>query len=334
MSREKRVDFCEQCRQKSHYTLQKRKVEKQMKDKVYSFEITVAVCDACGEEMGLPELIDRNIQEIDEQYRAYEQIISMEDMKKLMKIYEIGKSPLSLALGFGEITMTRYLDGQIPSKEYSDVMRKALFEPTFMKQKLIENKEKIASTAYTKAMNAALKLEELFCVSEKMLRVIGYLFERLEEVTPLMLQKLLYYTQGVSYVMKKKPMFVEECQAWQHGPVYPEVYQMFKDFKYNPIDDPRFVIFEGTEDALTLEERKIVDLVVDTFGEYGGKVLEKITHQEIPWQQARTGYSKEMGCNEKISKESIKRYFCDKDKEYGFSTEKGIKKYIQTMLKS
>ncbi|MCI9068193.1 MAG: Asp-tRNA(Asn)/Glu-tRNA(Gln) amidotransferase subunit GatC, partial [Lachnospiraceae bacterium] len=46
-------------------------------------------------------------------------------IEKLMKIYKIGKAPLSLALGFGEVTITRYFSGQIPSKEYSDIMRKA-----------------------------------------------------------------------------------------------------------------------------------------------------------------------------------------------------------------
>lgn len=42
----------------------------------------------------------------------------------------------SLALGFGEVTISRYLEGQIPSKEYSDVVRAALASPAFMKQKL------------------------------------------------------------------------------------------------------------------------------------------------------------------------------------------------------
>lgn len=55
-----------------------------------------------------------------------------------MKIYKIGKEPLSLALGFGKITITRYLLGQVPSKECSDIIRKALISPTFMKEKLYE----------------------------------------------------------------------------------------------------------------------------------------------------------------------------------------------------
>ena len=44
----------------------------------------------------------------------------MEDIERLMKLYNIGKAPLSLALGFGEVTITCYLAGQVPSKEYSD----------------------------------------------------------------------------------------------------------------------------------------------------------------------------------------------------------------------
>ena len=77
------------------------------------FNITVAVCSECGEEMSLPGLIDRNVQEIDDQYRAYEGLVTKDDIENLMSIYNIGKAPLSLALGFGEITITRYLEGQV-----------------------------------------------------------------------------------------------------------------------------------------------------------------------------------------------------------------------------
>ena len=332
MADKRRTDFCIECRKDTTYTLQKQNIIKTIKDKEYTFSITVAVCDECGEEMSIPGLIDRNIQEIDEQYRTYEGIVSIEDIEKLMKIYKIGKGPLSLALGFGEVTITRYLLGQIPSKEYSDILRTALSSPTFMKRKLQENREKIATAAYNKAMEAATQLENLFSVSDKMLRVISYVFERLEEVTPLMLQKLLYFIQGISYALNKRPMFYENCQAWVHGPVYSEVYDMFRDFKYNPIEDARFAIFEGTEDALTEEERRVIDLVVDTFGEYSGKVLERITHKELPWKLARKGYADTIPSNETILKENIEKYYTEKNDVYDFSSKNGLRKYIEDIL--
>ena len=332
MAEKRRIDFCTVCRKETEYTLQKRNIKKKIKEVEYTFGITVAKCDECGEEMSIPGLIDKNIQEVDEQYRAYEGIVSIGDIEKLMKIYKIGKAPLSLALGFGEITITRYLSGQIPSKEYSDIMKRALSSPTFMKEKLRKNREKIAVAAYNKAMDAAIQLESLFSVSDKMLRVISYVFERLEEVTPLMLQKLLYFIQGVSYALNAKPMFTENCQAWVHGPVYPEVYDIFRDFKYNPIEDARFVIFECAEDVLTEEECRTIDLVVNTFGEYGGKVLERITHEEMPWKLARKGYTDNIPSNETITMENIEEYYTEKNAEYDFSTEKGLKKYIRDIL--
>lgn len=43
---------------------------------------------------------------------------------------------------------------------------------------------------------------------------------------------------------------VREKRGKVHGPVYQEVYELFRDFKYNPIDDARFALLEGTEDGL------------------------------------------------------------------------------------
>lgn len=70
MTEKVRRDFCIECRKETEYLLQKRDMVKTIKDKSYKFEITVAVCMECGGEMSIPGLIDKNIQEIDEQYRA------------------------------------------------------------------------------------------------------------------------------------------------------------------------------------------------------------------------------------------------------------------------
>ncbi len=327
-----RREFCIECRKDTEYNLQKKDVVKIIRGKEYTFSITVALCTECGEEMSIPGLIDKNVQEIDEQYRAAEGLVSIEDIEKLMKIYKIGKAPLSLALGFGEITIPRYLEGQVPSKEYSDVIRAALTSPAFMKEKLNANKDKISDAAYRKAMEAADSIEGLFSVSDKMLQVIAYIFEKLEEVSPLVLQKLLYFIQGVYSALYGKALFQEECRAWIHSPVYPEVYELFSDFKYNPIDDARFVMLDGAADALTKEEKDVVELVVNTFGMYSGKVLEKITHNEDPWKEARKGYGDNVPSSELLAKERIMKYYVEINKKYGIDTEAGLKTYINDMI--
>ena len=137
-----------------------------------------------------------------------------------------------------------------------------------------------------------------------------------------MLQKLLYFIQGVYSALCGEPIFEEDCRAWIHGPLCPEVYNLFRDFKYNPIDDARFALLEGMEDTLTEDEKRVIDLVVDTFGMYSGKVLEKITHNEIPWMEARKGYGDGIPSSALILI----------NQKYGIDSEDGLKAYIYDML--
>lgn len=326
------TDFCISCRKETEYVLQRQRIRKTVRDREYPFDITVAVCKECGEEMSPPGLMDHNVQEIDTQYRMAEGLISVEDIGKLMKLYNIGKAPLSLALGFGEVTVARYLAGQVPSREYSDIMKRALTSPGYMRQLLEANREKIAAPAYQKAMTAASGLERLFCVSPKLRMAIAGIFERLEEVTPLMLQKLLYFIQGLSLALYDAPFFEEDCEAWVHGPVYVKVYDLFRDFQYNPIDDARFAFFDGNTDGLTAQERQVIALVTDTFGMYGGKVLEQITHQEAPWILARDGYGDGIPSHRVLSKQSIKQYYDTVHQNWDMSSRDGLLRYIHHML--
>lgn len=78
-----------------------------------------------------------------------------------------------------------------------------------MKELLDQNREKIGETAYKKAYTAATQLENLYvAVPVELLAVIAYIFSALHEVTPLTLQKLLYYIQGNYAAIYDKPLFV------------------------------------------------------------------------------------------------------------------------------
>lgn len=332
--KQERMQFCAECREETKYRIRRASYSKCIKDKEYVFEILEAVCEKCGEPVNIVGLMDSNARAVDRQYRLQEDIVSIEDIYSLMELYRIGKAPLSLALGFGEITITRYLAGQIPSKEYSNVIKKALESPTYMIEKLNENIEKIGETAYKKSMNAAKELTPLFSLSEKMLVTISYIFKRAGEVTPLALQKLLYFIQGLHMVLCGSELFDEECEAWAHGPVFREVYEVFKNFRYNPIDDTRFSMFQNRFSELSSAEKAVIDLVIESFGMYSGKALERITHEETPWKDARVNYLPGEPCNEVISKEAIKNYFAEVAEKYDIDSVEGIRKYIGSKLEN
>ena len=328
-----RRQFCIECRKETGYRIRRGQYTHCIKGQEYTFDIITAVCEECGEKVNLPGLMDSNAKLIDEQYRKLENLVSVDDINTLMEVYNIGKAPLSLALGFGEITITRYLQGQYPSVEYSNIIKRALSDVDFMMDCLKKNKAKVGDAAFKKSWSVAKDLKELVnSVSEKMLITISYIFEKTGEITPLALQKILYYIQGIFMVNYDRPLFSEECQAWLHGPVYEKVYDMFKSFKYNPIEDKRFVIFRDRFRMLTDEEKEVIDLVLNTFGMYSGKTLERITHKEAPWVDAYDGDNLSGYTNEPITKEAIRDYFKSVSQDFDLRSEDGLKRYIEQKL--
>jgi len=56
--------------------------------------------------------------------------------------------------------------------------------------------------------------------------VAAYIVEELGPVTPMNLQKLLYYCQAWHLVCRAEPLFAEAILAWDHGPVIEEVWRI------------------------------------------------------------------------------------------------------------
>lgn len=117
-------------------------------------------------------------------------------------------------------------------------------------------------------------------------------------ITPLKLQKLVYYAQGFHLRSTGKPLFNENLLAWDHGPVVRKLYDDYKHLGYFTIaHEP----FEDIEDKLKKREVKTINDVWKTFGHLDGKFLEELTHQEDPWLYTAK--------NAVIEIEDIKDYF-------------------------
>lgn len=50
------------------------------------------------------------------------------------------------------------------------------------------------------------------------------------EVSPMKLQKILYYAHGWHLALADNPLLDEQVEAWKWGPVIPSVYHQFKQF--------------------------------------------------------------------------------------------------------
>ncbi|QHE63101.1 DUF4065 domain-containing protein [Rossellomorea vietnamensis] len=98
-------------------------------------------------------------------------------------------------------------------------------------------------------------------------------------ITPLKLQKLVYYAQGYHLSKYGERLFNEQLEAWLHGPVVPCLYRTYRKYGYLTIPWKSF----DNWDELTIEEIDTIDTVWKEYGHLDGKLLEELTHQEDPW---------------------------------------------------
>ena len=72
-------------------------------------------------------------------------------------------------------------------------------------------------------------------------------------ITPLKLQKILYYAQGYYLAIHDKELFPEEFEAWAHGPVNEEIYNKYRDYGYQSIPEPEYEIKEFSKEFTSIQ---------------------------------------------------------------------------------
>ena len=326
-----KMTFCETCREDKEYYIKSLEMKSILKGEEYEYTGKIAFCSECNAEVYVAEIEDSNLKALYDAYRQKNGIISLENIHEIPKKYNIGKRPLSLLLNWGEMTLSRYCEGDMPTKQYSDTLQKIYNEPEFYLSMLEENKGNLKSlTAYEKSKRATLKLlGQAQREKAKVDLVIEYLEFQCQDITPLTLQKALYYVQGLYYAFMGEFLFDDDCEAWVHGPVYRDIYNRYSDYRFNPIEGKKDFDVSVFTDA----EKAIIDSVVRYFCCYSGKILECFTHSEMPWLKTRGNLPAEVHSNRIISKESIGKYFKDVLQKYNMLVPDDIENYAKMMFK-
>ncbi len=131
-------------------------------------------------------------------------------------------------------------------------------------------------------------------------------------VTPLKLQKLLFFVHADYMCRFNTPLINEEFEAWNYGPVIPSIYAQFKEFSrlpitkraatFNPITRTSSVEFAEL-DKMTIDKvRPIFDLYINV--EAG--LLSALSHRAGgPWERAREQFEAHRNINRVISNDLI-----------------------------
>lgn len=323
------IGFCIECSRKVTYSVKSERVELNVRGTKFSYVELFAICEECGSEIYLPEINDANVEAREEAYRKAARLITVNEINEILDKYNIGAGPLAKLIGFGEVTINRYLKGQLPSRDHSDKLLNLKYNRDLMKELLEKGRSKITSVAYEKCRERIDELDQIYS-KNKIDLVARYFFKNGGDITPLALQKLLYYAQAFYYAIFKEVLFDNDCQAWAYGPVFPEVYYKYKDYGYNPIEN--FIDDQETNfNELTIKELKFLDIILSSFGCYSGIVLSKMTHNEKPWIVTRGSLQPEDRSITVIDKSIIRAYFDEVVDSYNMINLCDISNYSKDM---
>ena len=115
--------YCEECRNDVNFCIANVQMEGMIKGEKYSYLGNKAYCVDCNSELYIEEVHDYNLRALYDVYRRKKGIVSIETILAIPEKYAIGKRPLSLLLGWGEQTFSRYCDGDLPTKQYSEILQ-------------------------------------------------------------------------------------------------------------------------------------------------------------------------------------------------------------------
>lgn len=123
-----------------------------------------------------------------------------------------------------------------------------------------------------------------------------------ELLTNLKLQKLLYYAQGWHLAHNNRLLFSDEIEAWVHGPVVPTIYHVYKKGWQS-------INYDVKAPDFSLEAKKWLISFLKVYLPIDAFELEKMTHLEEPWLEARGGIPEDEICSNRINPETMKKYF-------------------------
>lgn len=148
---------------------------------------------------------------------------------------------------------------------------------------------------------------------------IGHLVEWFllkENMSHKKIQKLCYYAHVWSLTLFNQDIIPNiTFEAWVHGPVNFEIWNMCKRYGWRDIMvAEEFLEISKKEAAEVFNEnqKKILNLVWETYGEYDADELEEMTHIESPWKDSRNGLGKFEPSRKVITREQIREYYKDK----------------------
>jgi len=108
---------------------------------------------------------------------------------------------------------------------------------------------------------------------------------RLEpDVTPMKLQKLLYFAQANYLASTGERLFDEPVEAFQHGPVVHRAWQLFPGSQIIAAADTGTRYASRSDERVPADVEEFLGAVWLKYKNFSASALRGMTHRELPWK--------------------------------------------------
>lgn len=274
-------------------------------------------CQDTHERFTTTELDEANMAQVYNQYRAKYGIPFPEEIKRIRQHYGLSATKMSAILGFGENQYRLYENGDMPSEANGKLLM-SIMNPEIFRIFVDNARGQFSDEEFSKLLEKAesWKLEKYPSVVidyvfgksrrdinngyaalsiSKIKNILLYFIEKGHGVFITKMNKLVFYTDFLSYRMLGKGMTGLGYKAIQHGPVpvrWDRIYSFYEDINQEIVAFP-----DGREGTIlksnlspdlsdfSEQEQKIMETVHLRFKNESPTQISEISHHEEAWKQ-------------------------------------------------
>lgn len=283
----------------------------------YEYEHIAWLCEDSGEQFTDDESDMAGFVQVTNQYRAKYGIPYTDEIIAVRQRYGISAAKMSLILGIGVNQYRLYEQGEVPSVSNGRMIR-SIMNPKVMLEMVESSKNELSVSEYEKIIS---KVQTIIASSEvykreqyetkrifntsrgadngyaqlslnRLKNIMLYILNRCDEVWCTKMNKLLFYTDFMSYRERGMAMTGLSYRAIDFGPVperWDRVYSEFPEVRQELRQVGDFVgsvliaSVEADNTMFTDAELKVLDAICTHFGKMTSREISRISHDEEAW---------------------------------------------------
>ncbi len=315
--------FCLECGMEVAAQVEHRAEPIPVKGTEYHVSVSVPVCSVCGTEAFVEELEEDAIQRAFDLYRKEHGLIFPNEIRELRELYGLTQKGLAVLLGWGDVTITRYENGSLPSRAHNDILM-LLRRPSTILEFVERGKHRIGMEEYNRLCqqireafpdNSSRLEREVFRLEEAVgreadifhgdrrfsfskLANMGVYFAARATCYKVKFMKLLWFADFVAYKRLGRSISGLPYVALPMGPV-PDEYRWLMSLLEEEgwvAVEPAFEVGERIiaerEPSIEMfaeEENRVLQSVLQELGSLSTDEIVDLSHKEDAWQRTYPG---------------------------------------------